>query len=360
VSTNNIDGGTTDSAAGGTAIATGTRTQNGRISTSPDGANLTTIIEIAKNKGYATGLVTICQLTDATPAVFAAHRSSRAMFSEIAADMAGHGLDLLLGGGRSTSYFGSQIANLLADGYSYAMNKTELAGIASTPALGLFASGNLPKVQDYTDASAEPSLLDMVVKGIELLNATGKPFFLMVEESAIDWACHANDPVYAAQEMIMLDKIINYTINLAEAPEAKIQVLVTADHETGGLQILGTGSLTGPLPNDSLPLAENIQRRTDRANQVNVSWSTGGHTQTRVILAGIGPYTSQIHNARYNIDTFSLMRMAIEGKSGPVEQIAGRFPTVWYVYIAFGGIAGTAVVLAVLYARNSKKRKPSA
>ncbi len=356
VSTNNVDGGTTDSGAGGTAIATGTRTQNGLISMSSDGRNLTTILEIAKQKGYATGLITICQLAHATPAVFAAHQPNRDLYSAIAADMVGHHVDLMLGGGWDTDYFGPHIANMQADGYEYATNKAELAALNSTPALGLFASGNLPKVQDYTDASPEPSLYEMVVKGIDLLNATGGPFFLMVEESAIDWAGHANDPVYAAHEMIMLDKIINHTINLAEAPGAKLQVLVTADHETGGLQILGTGGLTGPLPNASSTLAENIQRRTDRANQVQVSWSTGGHTSTEVILAGIGPYTSQIGHARFNIDVFSLMRMAIEGKSGPVERVGEEFETIWFVYIALGGIASAVVVLATLYVRSSKKR----
>ncbi|MBN2150079.1 MAG: alkaline phosphatase [Candidatus Lokiarchaeota archaeon] len=359
VSTDNIEGGTTDSGAGGTAISTGRRTQNGRIATSPDGQNLTTILEIAKQNGYATGLITICQLAHATPAVFAAHQSNREMYAEIVADMVSHDVDLLLGGGWSSSYFGPHVASMQAAGYAYATNKTGLAAIASTPALGLFASGNLPKFQDYTDASAEPSLLDMVVKGIELLNATGKPFFLMVEESAIDWAGHANDPVYAAHEMIMLDKIINHTINLAEAPGAKLQVLLTADHETGGLQILGTGGLTSPLPNESLPLAENIARRTNRTNEIQVSWSTGGHTSTEVVLAGIGPYTSQIHHANYNIDVFSLMRMAIEGKSGPVEPIGFIFQPVWFVYIAIGGIACTAVAFATLYVRDSKKQRPS-
>jgi alkaline phosphatase len=357
VSTNNVDGGITDSAAGATAIGTGTRTSNGRMATSVGDQNLTTILEIAKQKGYATGLIAICQLAHATPAAFASHQPNRDMYAEIVADMIRHNVDLLFGGGNGTSYFGPHVASMIADGYAYAQNKTELAAISTTPALGLFANGNLPRSQDYTDTTAAPTLLEMVEKGVELLNATGKPFFLMVEESAIDWA--PGDTPYAAHEMIMMDKVVNHTINFALAdPDHKTQVLLTADHETGGLQILGTGSLTGPLPNDALTLSENILRRTNRANQVQVSWSSG-HTGTKVILAGMGPYTSQISHARYNIDTFSLMRMAIEGKSGPVEQAVGdEFETVWLVYIALGGIACTAVVLVVLYVRNNKKREP--
>ena len=246
-----------------------------------------------------------------------------------------------------------------ADNYTYATNKTALAAINSTRALGLFASGGMPKTQTYTNVSQIPTLLEMVVKGIELLNATGKPFFLMIEESYIDSGGHGNDPETVAHEMIMMDKVINHTINFAIA-DGHTQVLLSADHETGGLQILGTSGLTGPLPNEALPLANNTQRRTDRANQVQVSWSTTGHTNTRVILAGIGPYTSQISHARFNIDIFSLMRMAIEGVSGPVEQVGDEFEAVWFVYIAFGGIVGTAIMLAILYVRYSKKRESPA
>ncbi|MEX2716471.1 MAG: alkaline phosphatase [Candidatus Sigynarchaeum springense] len=356
VSTNNINGGTTDSAAGATAIGTGTRTSNGRLAMSVDGKNLTTILEIAKQKGYATGLISICELPHATPAAFASHQPNRNMYPAIAADIARHKVDVLLGGGWDANKFGSQVAGLQSCGYAYATNKTQLAAIVAAPALGLFAGGSLPKTQSYTDTSPQPTLLEMVIKGIELLNATGKPFFLMVEESAIDWA--AGDAVYAAHEMIMFDKVINYTINLA-LTNPKLQVLLTADHETGGLQILGTDRLTGPLPDASLSLAENTARRTTRAGQVSVAWTAGGHTKTKVILAGIGPYASQIPHARYNIDTFSLMRMAIEGKSGPVEQAPFTFQAVWFVYIAFGGMAGVVVVLVILYAWNSKKKRPS-
>jgi alkaline phosphatase len=155
-----------------------------------------------------------------------------------------------------------------------------------------------------------------------------------------------------------MDKVINHTINFAlDDPDHKTQVLLTADHETGGLQILGTGSLTGPLPNEALSLAVNIQRRTDRANQVQVSWGSG-HTNTKVILAGVGPYTSQIAHARFNIDTFSLMRMAIEGVSGPVEQeVNDDNTTVVLVYTAFGGMGATVMMLALVYVWNIKKRR---
>ncbi len=356
VSTSNADGTTTDSAAGATAIGTGTRTSNGRMATSAGGQNLTTILEIAKQKGYATGLIAICQLAHATPAAFASHQANRDMYAEIAADVVRHNIDLLLGGGNGTNYFGPHVASMIADGYTYARNKTELAAIAATPALGLFADGDLPKTQDYTDATAAPTLLEMVEKGIELLNATGRPFFLVVEESAIDWA--AGDTIYAAHEMIMMDKVVNHTINFALA-DTHTQVLLTADHETGGLQILGTSLLTGTLPNTSESLAVNTARRTTRAGQVSVTWSAGGHTNTKVILAGMGPYTSQIAHARFNIDTFSLMRMAIEGVSGPVEQgINDDNMIVMLVYIAFGGMVGTAVGLVILYVFKTVKRKP--
>nr|MBD3186726.1 hypothetical protein [Candidatus Bathyarchaeota archaeon] len=345
VSTSNIDGGITDSAAAGTAIATGVRTQTGRISTSWNDKNITTILEIAKEQGYATGLISICHLTHATPAVFAAHQPSRNMFLEIAGDMVDHEVDLLLGGGRDDDYLGTHISHMQSSGYEYATNKTTLMAFNSTPALGLFANKDLPKAQDYTNETAAPTLLEMTQKGIELLNETGKPFFLMVEASAIDWAGHANDKVYAAHEMIEFDKVINHSINLATADNT-LQVLLTADHETGGLQITGHEFTTAlPGPGDSLE--EKIQKRTDRANEISVSWSTGGHTNDDVIFAGMGPYASQITNASLNTDIFSIMRLAIEGIDGPVQAgiNTGYFPVV-YVYVAIAGVGITIAVLA--------------
>ncbi len=359
VSTSNIDGGTTDSAAGGTAIATGVRTMNGRISMSWNDMNITTILEIAKGKGYATGLITICQLAHATPAVFAAHQPNRDAYPAIAKDMVDHGIDVILGGGRGDGYFGPHVDAMVASGYVYATNKTQLSSMNATPALGLFASGNLPRVQDYTSTTSTPTLLEMVEKGIDLLNSTGKPFFLMVEESAIDWGGHDNDPVYVAHEMIQLDKIVNYTINLATG-NPKLQVLLTADHETGGLSINGH-NFTTPPPSEGDTLDEKIVKRTSRANQVQVSWSTGGHTNDNVIFAGIGPYTSQLAHARYNIDVFSIMRMAIEGQSGPVVPgMNDGYRNVDVVVIAFWGMIGVSLAIAALYVRNvvkARKRK---
>lgn len=355
VSTSNIDGGTTDSAAAATALATGVRTQNGRISQSWDGQNLTTILDIAKARGYATGLVAVCQLAHATPAAFAANQPNRDMYTAIASDMVARRVDVMLGGGRDAKYLGTHVEELAGDGYAYVTNKTALATVAGAPVLGLFAGGNLPRAQEYTDTTTAPTLLEMVETGIELLNGTGRPFFLMVEASAIDWAGHANDKVYTAHEMIEFDRVINHTINLAMA-DPKLQVLLTADHETGGLSILGH-QFTTPVPTGSDTLAEQIAKRTARAGEVQVSWSTGGHTNDNVILAGIGPYTSQLGQARYNIDVFSLMRMAIEGQSGPVvDGINDGYRTVEAVIIAFWGMLGTAIALAALYAWQRVKR----
>ena len=354
ISTSNIDGGTTDSAAAATAIATGVRTQNGRISTSWDNQNLTTILEIAQGKGYATGLISICQMTHATPAAFAAHQPSRDMYIDIGADIAEKEIDVLLGGGSDANYLGNYISDMQTDGYEYATNKTELSNAGPVPVLGLFANGNLPRAQEYTVNTTAPTLLEMVQKGVQLLNDTSKPYFLMVEASAIDWAGHANDKVYAAHEMIEFDKVINYTIDLA-LNQSDLQVLLTADHETGGLHIQGH-DFTTPLPLETDSLEVKIQKRTERANQVSVTWSTGGHTNSEVILAGIGPYASQLETAEANIDIFSLMRMAIEGESGPiVDGINDGYYPLAQIYIVLIGVIAANVVVAVLYIKKSKR-----
>ena len=174
IDTYNIDLITTDSAAGGTAISTGVRTKSGHIATSWDGKDLTTILEIAETKNYVTGIVVKCQLAHATPAAFAAHDEDRGSYVSIAEDMAKSGADLLFGGGKDEKYFGTVISSMQANGYDYIINKTQMAAQTSLPVFGLFEDGNMPKASDYTADMTSPTLLEMVLKAIELLSGSGK------------------------------------------------------------------------------------------------------------------------------------------------------------------------------------------
>ncbi|TFG18563.1 MAG: alkaline phosphatase [Promethearchaeota archaeon] len=355
VSTTNIDGFTTDSAASATAIATGVKTTNGRIAMNFDASmDLTTILEIAQDNGYATGVVATCHLTHATPAAFMAHDPARGNYQEIAEDISNASVDVLLGGGSSTSYLGNYISGMESEGYSYITNKTELNSTTTGSILGLFTSVSLTPMYLKNETSAEPSLLEMTQKAIELLNSTMKPFFLMIEASQIDWGSHDNDAVYTALEAIEFEKSVRYAKGLAEQ-DANLQLLVTADHETGGLDVDEYDFLTElPLDTDDFETRKN--KRIARVGEVSVSWLHGGHTMREVILAGMGPNTQKILDATHHIDTFSIMREVIDGKTGPVQINAYEGHVNWFV-VGFISILGVAAILTAVLTWIKTKRK---
>lgn len=358
VSTLNVDGLTTDSAASATAIATGVKTRNGRISMNWNAEmDLTTILEIAQQNGYATGLVATCHLTHATPACFAAHESSRSRYLNIAEDFSHANVSVMLGGGNGTEYIGNYIPDFISQGYNYITQRADLATVSNIPVLGLFTSGSFPPIQETPENSTIPTLSEMTAKAIELLNDTSQPFFLMVEGSQIDWAGHDNDEVYLAHQIIEFEKAVSYAKDLATL-DSDLQVLVTADHETGGFSVEGYNFLTD-LPSENDTYTEKQDKRTARAEEIEVKWSTGGHTTREVILAGIGPFTEQIVNASHHIDTFSIMRQAIDGQIEPIGEgfYDGFLPiTFAWAFIGIGTI--TLITLAtVLIVKKILKRK---
>lgn len=249
----------TDSAAAGTAMATGLKTNNGMISVTPDGKRLKTILEAAREKGKATGLVSTTRITHATPAVFAAHVPDRDDEITIADQMINANVDVLLGGGKSyfvpASAGGKRTDNrdLTAEaktmGYAVVGTKDELAAVKDGKVLGLFNKSHLNYEVDR-DLTKEPSLAEMTAKAISLLDKNNnedkenkeskhKGFFLMVEGGRIDHAAHANDPSGVYGDTLAFDAAVKVALDYAEKNNDTL-VIVTADHETGGL-IIGAG-----------------------------------------------------------------------------------------------------------------------
>jgi len=347
ISTVNIDASTTDSAAAATAISTGVKTRNGRIAMNYNGEiELTTILEIAQENGYATGIVATCHLTHATPAAFMAHDTSRNNYLDIADDISKSNVDVLLGGGKSGSYLGGYISAMQGNGYDYFNTRSELNSSITTPVLGLFSESSLVPSHLKNETSLEPSLLEMTIKAIDLLNSTGKPYFLMVEGSQIDSGGHDNDPVYTALETIEFEKTVKYAKELAEN-DTNLEILVTADHETGGLSVIGY-SYTTDLPLDTDDFETKKSKRIARVTETITSWSTGGHTSTQVILGGIGPNAEEILNATHHIDTFSIMRMLIDGETDPIEPDPYKGYINLYVFIYLMSLLGIAVLTGLL------------
>ena len=297
----------TDSAAAATALATGFKTENGVIGQLIDGREVLTILEAAKQRGMATGLVATYAITNATPACFAAHVKSRDFQTKIAEQLLENKVNILLGGGKR--YFLPQsapgssrtddrdmIKEAIAAGYKYIETAQQLDSADNPYLLGLFAIDNL------TTRAPEPSLPQMTEKAIEILSkkpkglfAENKGFFLMVESSQIDGAGHNNDPDYALRQMLLLDQAVKSAIDFA-IKDKNTLVIVTADHETGGLMVKG-GNLRG--------------------NKLNLNWATSGHTASLVPLYAFGPQAQTFAGVYDNTDVPKKIAKALGIKNFP-------------------------------------------
>lgn len=368
ISTQNIDHLTTDSAAAATAIATGIKTRNKRIAQNWDGSqNLTTILEFAQSQGYSTGLVAKSHLTHATPASFAAHNTNRNDYTNIAQNFVRTQVDLMLGGGSGDNYLRSTLPDYLALGYQYITQKEPINNL-SLPLIGLFASTSLPSAEFYEEDTEIPTLLEMSGLALELLSNVSRPFFLMIEASQIDWAGHDHDSVYLAHEMIEFAETVQFVKSWAQN-FTNVQVLVTADHETGGfsydtpdLQYFSSEN-EFPIPQDNDTLTERQIKRTTRAEAINVHWNAIGHTQSEVLFAGLGPSTENIQNASHLIDVFGIMRQAIDGIALPISKESNKNYIPLTLWVVFGIIGGVAIsILSTIYWRryhhtNKKEKK---
>ncbi|UTR13583.1 alkaline phosphatase [Salipaludibacillus sp. LMS25] len=237
----------TDSAAAGTAMATGMKTKNGFVGLNENGEKVQTILEAAHEAGKATGLVATSTITHATPAAFASHVDSRNNQTEIARQYMDNGtVDVLLGGGKD--YFlpesegGHQdTRHLLKEaktkGYEIIENREELLSSNSKHILGLFANDSMaPDL--HREETEQPSLADMTSSAIETLSQNEDGFFLMVEGSQIDWAGHANDAAWAMSDTAAFEEAVIEALAFAEEDEQTL-VIVTSDHDTGGMTLGG-------------------------------------------------------------------------------------------------------------------------
>jgi alkaline phosphatase len=308
-----IGGVVTDSAAAATALATGVKTRNGSISMDPNRVSLTTLLELAKADGKAVGLVSTVQLTSATPASFAAHVPSRSETQAIAVQLVDAGIELLLGGGEedflpSGSPGACGLAGRRTDGRDLAeaarqggvtllCDAQDLAQVESQSAsrvLGLFARAEMP--QPYA-----PSLAEMTRVAIEILSRDPSGFFLMIEEGQIDWACHDNDARAAMNLTLELDRAVDVAVEYVESVAGTL-LIVTGDHETGGLSVLtGEG---GSSHKDG-----RFQTPTGEAFYVN--WDEGGHTAADVPVSAVGPGADLLAGIYENTWVFDVMIQAL-------------------------------------------------
>jgi alkaline phosphatase len=267
----------TDSAAAAAAYATGSKTDNSKLSVSPTGDTLETILEKAEREGLATGLVATTHLTHATPAAFYSHSADRGNYRAIALELVPSGVDVAIGGGGRYLTDRPDGRNLVSElealGYVMTDSLAGLDNVKGGSAMAIYPGTGLPLIKDGRD----PGFLSRAtVKALEILTANTPHgeggFFLMVEGSYIDSAGHGNNPEELIGEMDDFDRAVGVAFDYADAHPGTL-VIVLADHETGGLS-LASGDENFLLPDSG----------------VEFRWTTGGHTATMVPLLAYGAH----------------------------------------------------------------------
>lgn len=228
----------TDSAAGATAMATGTKTNNRAIAVDPNGKALTSLVDITNDYGFNTAIVTTDAIYGATPSSFYANRVERDDTEGLVEDLKKSKLNFFISGGQNQE--GS-----IKD--AFATQSMESFDSFQEPTAIYLGDNKVPSVQNGR-GKAFPNA---VRKALEVLHTKEEPFFLMVEGAQIDNGGHSNSTSDIVQEMLDFDQAIAEALRFADADQNTL-VVITADHETSGFGIVGGNLSEGMVQGDFL------------------------------------------------------------------------------------------------------------
>lgn len=299
----------TDSAASGTALATGYKTNNSTLGQTPDGTPVESIIAKAEKVGYASGVVVTCYVNHATPAAFYAHRESRNDNEGIITDFMASDLDVVFGGGTRffNEHFSKQNKNfvdeLKAKGYNVLSEQSEMASVSEGNVVGLFAETNIPLMRngrgDYLP-KATAKALEILTNNVEKQGKEG--FVLMIEGSQIDGEGHGNNIEGVLAETRDFAAAMDVAMDYADAHPGTL-VVVTGDHETGGLSI--------PSNKTDFTLPE---------SGISYGFSTTGHTGIMLPVYLYGTGADRINGIMENTElSQALQRMIGVWEEAPAK-----------------------------------------
>jgi alkaline phosphatase len=273
----------TDSAAAGTALATGIKTHNRAIGVDSSDKPIDNIMEILNSRGFNTGCITTDVIIGATPATFYAHQKDRSMDAEIANDLLNSKLNLFMGGGKNdfAAGFSKTDFSILNSIDEVAKSKKEKVGC-------FFSDNSVPGV-----LKGRGTLLSEATKsGLDFLSAKNKPFFLMVEGAQIDNNGHANNVGGIVSEGIDFDQAITEAIKFADKT-ANTLVIITADHETSGFSI----------PQGNL-----------KEKMIEGDFTSFDHTGTLVPIFSYGPHSDFFTGVYENNEVFYKIKQVLDFK----------------------------------------------
>ena len=279
----------TDSGAGGTAIATGQKTNYYYVGVDTLGHPLKSLVDFAAAKGKSTGIAVTCRLWDATPADFCCHNKDRDAESEIVTDYVNCNADYVFGGGAKLFENREDGRDLFKElrekGFRAPRSWDELAGIKSGKVFAVPYPVDTPLPAERGDLLARASL-----KGIDLLNQNKNGFFMMIEGSQLDDYGHFNDLDLLMQETHDFDRTIGAIYEWA-AKDGETLVVVTADHETGGLTLVD-----GDL----------------KEGKIVCKFSTGGHSGVMVPVYAFGPGAQEFTGIYENTAIFDKIKKLLD------------------------------------------------
>lgn len=275
----------TDSAAGGTALSSGKKTKNGVLGQDTLGNKFKSILEIAEEHGISTGLISTSAITHATPASFIVHVSNRDSYEKIALEFLKTDIDVFIGGGINHFCRRLDKLNLLDSlrirGYQV---DTTLESILSADTKKL-AGLNVPEHNPFRLDGRGDMLPLSSKKAIDILSQNSKGFFLMIEGSQIDWAAHGNKQANLIDETLDFDKALGIALDFAQK-DGHTLVIVTSDHETGGVSIIGGDRFR---------------------HEVVLNFSTTNHTSVMVPVYAFGPGAENFSGIYDNTAIFEKM-----------------------------------------------------
>ncbi len=253
----------TDSAAAGTALSSGYKTNYYYVGITPDKTPRASLLEAAQLAGKNTGMVSTYEWANATPAAFGAHETSRSNFSSIAEQVANQKMDVVLGTGFGKTYWGT-IDDAIIRGYNVMNTREDLENVKPGDKIW----GNLVhKVFDYDIYTEEgvPTLAEMTKAAITALaDDNEEGFFLMVEGSQVDGAGHANQALEMVGDFLAFDEAFRVAVEFAKGRNDTL-IIAGADHDTGGMY----------LPEDMAKAVESLKQGKEPEN---IKWESTEHT----------------------------------------------------------------------------------
>lgn len=304
MTTSHVNGGVTDSAAAGTAMATGYKTVNGYLGVDKAGVPKANLVEAAESKGMATGLIATYEWVHATPASFSAHVMNRSDYKNIYEQMENKGLEVVLGAGYGAVSDYATIQNAIDNGYIIVEGWEDLDAVQPGDMLwGNIANPSFP--YDIKLNSKQANLEEMTRAAITALSGDPDGFFLMVEGSKVDTGAHSNNALISTSEYLAFDAAFRVALEFAKGRTDTV-IICAPDHDTGALIV----------PENAAPYVEEVK---NGIVPTGMTWETTGHSARNVgvwtyvpegvsVIDGLNPVLGDTEKTRtdYVIDNTAL------------------------------------------------------